>query len=354
MLFRSAFAFDLVPAAAIDRMLVFKTGAAELPGEFAGGVIKIYTKTNTDENSVTANLSTGFRSGSTFQQAVRYKGSETDALGFDRTLRTQLSNLPSKTVLGADRNAANSYYSKLPTFFDISTINTAPDLRAGVGYNHNWTFGKQKLSTITALNYSNTNANLLNATQERYQGIKNDELAAKWTDQTFQNSVRIGAMSNWAYTLNPRNKLTFSNLYNQIATDQTTVRTGLNAVDGIEYQKYGFRYEQKSIWSSQLAGAHDLSDRQKLTWTAGYGYTNRNEPDYRQFSMSRAPKSEKYSIDIPLSGSPSLNQGGRYFSDLGEVTFTGAVNFEQKLGAAETKEPIKSARVFTPNKKSAR
>jgi hypothetical protein len=46
-----AFSFDLIPSTAIDRMLIFKSGSADLPGEFGGGVIKIYTKTIPDGNS---------------------------------------------------------------------------------------------------------------------------------------------------------------------------------------------------------------------------------------------------------------------------------------------------------------
>ena len=39
-----AFAFDLIPSSMIDRMLVYKSGSAELSGEFAGAVVKIEPK----------------------------------------------------------------------------------------------------------------------------------------------------------------------------------------------------------------------------------------------------------------------------------------------------------------------
>lgn len=41
---KKAFSFDIIPSAMIDRVLIYKTGAPELPGEFAGGAVKIYTK----------------------------------------------------------------------------------------------------------------------------------------------------------------------------------------------------------------------------------------------------------------------------------------------------------------------
>ena len=41
---RRSFSFDMIPAGAIDQMLIYKTATAELPGDFAGGVIQLVTK----------------------------------------------------------------------------------------------------------------------------------------------------------------------------------------------------------------------------------------------------------------------------------------------------------------------
>ncbi len=41
---KRAFNFDLLPSGAIDRIMVYKTAAPELPGDFAGGVVKVYTQ----------------------------------------------------------------------------------------------------------------------------------------------------------------------------------------------------------------------------------------------------------------------------------------------------------------------
>ncbi|MBL7983830.1 MAG: carboxypeptidase-like regulatory domain-containing protein, partial [Flavobacteriales bacterium] len=40
---KRAFNFDLIPSGALDRILIYKSGAPELPGDFAGGTIKIGT-----------------------------------------------------------------------------------------------------------------------------------------------------------------------------------------------------------------------------------------------------------------------------------------------------------------------
>ena len=347
-----AFAFDLVPSAAIDRLLVFKSGAAELPGEFAGGIIKIYTKTNADENGIQLGLATAYRTGTTFAQANTYTGSATDALGFDNGLRSNVMNLPDRLVLNDNRAASGAYYAALPNFYSTNTSTIRPDLRANIGYTHNWKLGKQQLSTVTALNYSNTNMQPTEAVQNRYEGTKNDELAYTWTEKNYANNVRVGLMSNWAYTFNANNKLTFRNLFNQIATNEFIDQEGANVIDGIDRKNYAFRYETKSILSSQLGGTHTISDSKLLTWTLGYGFTNRNEPDYRRFTMSRTTGTDNpYQIDVPSTGTPSLTQAARFASNLYESAITGAANYEQKLGNADTKDPIKiRAGVYTESK----
>ena len=60
-----SFSFDIIPAGQIDRILVFKSPAAELPGEFAGGVVKIFTKTIPEQSFLTIDASTSFRDGTT-------------------------------------------------------------------------------------------------------------------------------------------------------------------------------------------------------------------------------------------------------------------------------------------------
>ncbi|MEO6687137.1 MAG: carboxypeptidase-like regulatory domain-containing protein, partial [Dyadobacter sp.] len=62
-----AFSFDLVPSNIIDRMIVYKSGSAESPGDFAGGIIKIYTKRRPDANFIDAAFTLGYRGNTTFQ-----------------------------------------------------------------------------------------------------------------------------------------------------------------------------------------------------------------------------------------------------------------------------------------------
>lgn len=64
---KKAFSFDIIPSGLIDRLLIYKSGAPELPGEFAGGVIKVFTRNIPDENQISIGYSVSHRAGTTFK-----------------------------------------------------------------------------------------------------------------------------------------------------------------------------------------------------------------------------------------------------------------------------------------------
>ncbi len=71
---KRAFSFDLIPSGAVDRILVYKSGAPELPGDFAGGVIRISTASVPEKNETRFTLSTSYRVGTTFQNILQDQG----------------------------------------------------------------------------------------------------------------------------------------------------------------------------------------------------------------------------------------------------------------------------------------
>lgn len=329
-----SFSFDLIPSSAIDRMLVFKTGSAELPGDFAGGVIKIYTKAQLEENSTSFSLSTGYRQGVTGQTALNYEGSPTDFLGFDNGYRQLPSSTPSKEILTSARNPQSiSFFRSLPNFYSTENQRIMPDFRAAFSLNRKMTLGGLPLSSVNAINYSFTNELPANAKQERYQGQDNNQLFRNWTDTAFVQNARLSLLSNWSLTLK-NGRIQFRNLFNQIGWKQTLVQQGRDqgAAD-IEFRNYAFRYVARSIYSGQVSGLHNMGERNKLTWNVGYGYTNRNEPDYRLLSTSHDFGTDQpYKIDMQNS-STSLTQAARFFSGLQEHAISGNVNLERKIGS---------------------
>jgi len=336
-----SFSFDLIPASAIDRIMIYKSGAADLPGEFAGGIIKIYTKTIPDENGFTLNVSSGIRAGSTFQKVQDHQGASLDFLGFGagtrklpatfpKTAAIVSENTPSEKTLNAFRN--------LPAFYTLQNKTASPDLRLSLGFNRNMYIGDKRLTTFNNINYSNTHQ-LLPVQQFRYLSFnpatQSSEINVNYNDQQYAQNTRLGVMSNWSFMLNPNHKIEFRNLFNQMSNHETTSREGHNYDNGREVMNYAFRYESKSIYSGQLSGTHDVSDATTLRWTGAIGVTHRNEPDFRRFITSRNIGSDDpFVVETLQGGNASLTNNARFYSTLNEYTGSFRADIEHRINRA--------------------
>ncbi len=321
-----AFSFDLIPSSIIDRMLVLKSASADLPGDVGGGAIKIYTKTVPDGNNFSVNFSTSYRSNTTGKSQNSYVGSSTDWLGFDNGLRQLPNYFPSRTSISnaGNTDAVISKFRSLPSFYNVQNSTVLPDFRGNLNFSHRWFLGDREITNFSYLNYSNTNQSLtIDQKRFTYEG----DTEKYYNDQSLAQNVRIGMMSNWALILNPSNKLEFRNLFNQIGIKETVFRTGYN--ENVELSNGSFRYEQRSIYSGQLSGTHEISESSKFKWIGGLGYTYRLEPDYRRYTRSREKGSNAaFSFDLQQSDSPTLQQSARSYSAVEEYIYTGRVDYE--------------------------
>lgn len=340
---RRAFSFDLLPAGALDRMMVYKSGAPELPGDFAGGAIQLTTLGVPEKNEVKVSLGIGIRNGTTFRDIRQDQRGPTDFLGFDDGSRALPETFPThlNTVDNADQLAA--YGQALPNTWSASTATAAPDLRLGLLIARR--FGKEgahnRYGTVTSIDLSNTSAtwsaqnynyNAYNASTGRSDTIYN------YLDQENLRTARLGVMHNWSALIGTRTKLEFRNLFNQMGENGVTERTGRNLEEGFEVRNQAFRYEQRTLYSGQLHGSHDvMADRGNVDWTIGYGRAWSKVPDLRRLRTVRNIGESDSPFQVVIAPTASTLDAGRFFSDLDESTWTGKIGLTHQLGAADAK-----------------
>ncbi len=329
-----SFSFDIIPSNQIDRILVFKSPAAELPGEFAGGVVKIYTKSIPEQNSITLDYSTAYREGTTNQTFYAPQHGSNYWTGF------------------------NDGYSDLPKYFPATRqelISSSPDRLTQIGQSlrNNWTpekstalpdqrltltgafkidGAKLKIGNITAINYSNTRTTFqMSRNDYGYSTIatsgKADEVF-NFNDVQYSNAIRLGAMHNWAVRFNENHIIEFKNLYNQLSNAQYVDRVGFD--NGRMWNIRSFDQVYRGIYTGQLVGRHDFNNKNtKLDWVIGYNQSFRDQPDYKRFRY-----------DVTAGNTPILlvPQGQAQTSNLGrtnitmdEHAWTGGLNLIQKL-----------------------
>ena len=71
---RKAFSFDIFPSNMIDNLVITKTASPDLPGDFAGGVIQINTKSVPEKDFQAISVGTGYNTITTFKNQRTYKG----------------------------------------------------------------------------------------------------------------------------------------------------------------------------------------------------------------------------------------------------------------------------------------
>ncbi len=337
---KKAFSFDLVPSNMIERMLIFKSGSSELPGEFGGAVIKIFTKNQVESNFNSFTLGTGVRLGTTFSDFNYSNRSATDRLGFDAGDRSLPASFPKNlNNLGFDYTAVAEATKSLDNDWKVNTGMALPDLRMRYDMGRRMKVNGKQLSTLNSITYSNTRT-AIEVERWRYINYASDFSSIQqfnYRDVQNANNVRLGVISNWALQLNARNILEFRNTFSQNGQQETTVRAGEEDFQGFDVRNYSLYYQQRMVYNGNLHGKHDLANgRTTLNWTAAYSRTNRNEPDWRRArTQKQLGSDEPYRVVIP----PSSNtfDGARFFSELTENIFTQTSEIEHRFGENKDK-----------------
>jgi TonB-dependent receptor len=342
-----AFAFDLIPSNMIDRMMVYKSGGADLPGEFGGGIIGIHTKSVVEENSLSVNIITGFRAGTTFQDFSYASGSPTDNLGYDNGYRQLPSTFPSQNLREFSQNPTDANTGKLvdaskslPNRWDIYKRTAIPDMRGTINFAHVFNLGEMKLSNITSISYAKTYQTVEQKNYYYEAFDPNTEKSGRryyFNDMRYQDNTRIGLISNFILELSPSHKIEFRNLFNQQGNSQVTSRTGIEDVQGFDVNNRAINYYSRGIYSGQLQGKHNFGDHVYFTWIGGYSTVNADQPDYRRVRTQRsAGTQDPFSVVIPPNA--SAFDAGRFYSDLNEKIYTGTINMDYKLNPGADEE----------------
>ncbi len=334
---KRAFSFDLVPSNMLDKVLIYKSGSAELAGDFAGGVIKLYTKSNVEKDFLTVNIGLGYRVGTTFKTRLNNNiSSGSDLLGYDNGQRKLPIGLP-ESLAGVSQSTSILYGKQFENNYALNSTTAPLDFGFGIGFGKEIILNKlkkKKLFSINNIGYS-TSYQAYNAKRYRYQFDQTDYVRQmfNYNDENYAVESKINVLSNWIYSPNKKSTYSFKNMFNQIGENETTIRTGVNPTErpNDEWKNYGFHYTSRSIYFGQLEGVNKLNKmNDKLSYTAGYSFIKRNEPDFRRFRTFKAIGSnDDYTLQI--QGPASLFDAARFYSNLNENTKSGTVNYEKNF-----------------------
>lgn len=316
---RRAFAFDIFPGNLLDNLLVFKTAAPDMPGEFAGGIVQINTKEIPENGFWQLQLSTAYNMQSTGKAYDFYSGGKTDWLGYDDGTRA-LPEVGTTDEFNLNEDDPDKKYKQSLKFQNDWAILHKESMPMGFGGQlstaQHIKIGGTDLGLIGAVTYNNTPRIVL-ATNANF----NADASRTYSYDDTQSKVNVlaGGLLNFTYSINPRNRINFNNVLTVNSTDAYIGRFGVNDEQFRYDRANAMQYTSNKFYNGQLQGEHTLLEGAfKLNWGITYNNSSRNTPSLRRMFYFRNFEEQfegdtLYIAYIPPGG-PSPSYAGRFYS----------------------------------------
>jgi hypothetical protein len=312
---KKAFSFDMFPAALIDNIVINKTATPEFTGEFSGGLVQVNTKDIPSKDVITVGFGLGYNNQSTFRDFTSNRRNKYDWLGFDDGTRNIPDSFPATAqlyrALGKDAAGLNKQVELTQQFrgdvYAPVTVKAAPIKTFNFTYaqNHKLKNGAN-LGTLVAINYRNS---MLIYDVEKAFYEADGTPVFNFRDKQNRYQTNLGGIINVAW-VKGKHKIAFKNLFNQLYEDNYYTREGFNTNRRNDLRFYSSYLNQRSLFSSQIEGEHQLSAKGiKFKWNGNAGLNWKKQPDLRSALYARA-----INTDEPFEIDPDDTR--RFYSDL--------------------------------------
>ncbi|MBS7566953.1 TonB-dependent receptor [Mucilaginibacter sp. Bleaf8] len=333
---RRDFAFDMIPSALVDNVIVNKTATPDLTGEFTGGLVQVNTKDIPAEDFFQITVGSGYN--------TRATGKNT--LGLDRGnhawlgLGSDIHRKPGGLSFGEYNAVISSVKNGMPTADQRTKINSflgsVPE---------NWRFKQYTGEPIQ--NYQLQGGKVLSFKNDSRLGIigaltYRNEQRADQRDMYFNSAydyqgdqyryiTTLGGSLNLGYSFG-KNKITLQNTYNGKFSDDFWKYKGVDFDNNnTRVDNYNNVTVINNLLQSQLSGEHTLTkSRIKVDWNFSAARLNRDQPYSRILTRGNGTLGDNTPEDYfgyDLSD-PRIKNGSLYYSELNEKLYNWGTNIQ--------------------------
>lgn len=330
-----SFSFDVIPSNLIDRIMIYKSPAPDLPGDFAGGVVKIYTKSSQQENGIALNYSSGYDPSVSFGRFQTQRKGDLHWLGFNDGYNSLPADFPGnirsitsnpEALTQAGRSLRNNWVAQEYN----GGLNHSMNISAG----YRFKIGMAELSNVTAITYSNSKSidNVSRADFNAYDlSMQRKSYIYEFNDHQNSQKIRTGLIHNWTLNIGGNHAIEFKNQFNQLSNSQYVFRSGPMYDFAYYANSHSFHNVYRGIYSGQVDGTHTFfNDKTTIEWMAGYGYSFRDEPDYRRFRSDLDQDTHDVTLYVPF-GAAATYFMGRFYSEMEERSKTATAAVTQRI-----------------------
>lgn len=334
---RNSLNLDLFPTGLIDNVLVYKTFNANLPGNFAGGILNITTKDFPESFEYSISASVGFNTQvhgkSDF---LTHENNSSEIFGHNngnRELNLDRNILPTEgQAINYDNKAQllSEITKGLSNTFNTTTENKPFDysLSGSIG-NKYYVFNKE-LGVIAGFSYNNKKTFFNDGVFSDY--FVTDRNAKFLSYKYIMNETRttenilIGLMAKLSLKFNNNNYISFLANHNQNGRKLTQFLEGAGDTDSPDetLQRRRLEYNQRGISIFQLKGKNKLNfNNFQIDWVFSRGNSKEKTPDLKFFDnvyTFNLDKSRNYYIPTAAVTNPTrINREFKEILNFGRI-----------------------------------
>ncbi len=343
---KQAVPLDLFPSQILESLTIVKTFTPDVPGDFAGGSVRIQTRRVPRELTLAGGVSMGVNTQATFQEFLTYDGGSLDWLGIDDGTRALPDSVPDHKVgtflekpggglqteeevarIGRDMNTSQS----------IRTTRAPPNHAGNFVVANSWAIGSDaRVGVLGALVYDRRfearRDEILRTfglrtdpdTGEKRLARQNDIRVTRGTDK-----VSWGGLAGVTLELGDAHRFSITCLHSRVADDEASELQGFHEERSASIVDTRKTFVARTLTFGLFQGEHEIHEAGDLRVAYGVAIARaeREQPDSRGAIYTLSPPVYSFEND-GLSGQ-------HFFADQGESTVSGQLDVTKPFGADE-------------------
>jgi hypothetical protein len=345
------FSFDILPASVIDNIKLYKTASAELPADFAGGLIKLETISMPDNSGWTVNAGIGFDGITTSKPFLSQIQKSDKMMGLNYAANDMPELLKNRHL---DADPAFTLKERIDVTNGLNNNFYPETINAPLNYNlslekrfrykaKNYVFG----STHFLSYRDNYNHNV--ARRSSVITIPELRRILNFSDATYNNQKIFTFLNNFTMSFKNGLRLDLKNLFVNDANYSVFQRNG-SALPGAYGENGLYQYNSfiqyssantfRNFWNSSLIYYYNIN--KKLQVDGNFGFTNSNYFDQDRKSTLQIRNDDPTGVastpNFITSYAATMDQlrFGRWYYTLPEQTNQASINFKYELSENST------------------
>lgn len=332
---KKAFSFDIFPANMLDNLVINKTGSPDLPGEFAGGIIEINTKSTPEKDFQSITIGAGYNTITTYKTKIQANDIKIGLPSYfpNSADFIALQSLKTEASIQQIASLAKNYQTDWSVDEGKFDPNTNFQFTLGRYFKFNDT---QSLGILASATNNVTNVFGVGSLKEyETPGMQSKD----FHNDNYRKQKLAGAILNLSLKLGTNNRFSFKNLYSITSESRYTDRLGTKNIQDVEpimSSSTNRLFTQNKIYTGQLIGEHFLPESKiKLGWVGSYSNVQREVPserrntyEYIQYSDgTQSVPTANFVINTVVLDNP----GSIFTSNNSENIFSTKIDISKKL-----------------------